>query len=85
MPNIDDDDFDDDDDYFDDDDDDDDDSFEGIRPNKMAQMLIEANNSPIPRAQSLWGMKDVEIKITPEALEIISNQVRILRICDMQN
>ena len=65
--------------YYDEDDDSDndsDDSFEGLKANRLAQLLIESKQSPIPKFQSLWGMKDVEVKIAPEALEVIANQVR---------
>jgi len=51
-----------------------DDSFQGLKENKLARLVTEAENSPIPHYQSLWGMKDVDLKFTPEALEIIANQ-----------
>lgn len=54
-----------------------DDSFQGLKENKLARMVTEAENSPIPHYQTLWGMKDVDLKFTPEALEIIANQVNI--------
>ena len=54
----------------------DDESLEGLKENKMAQLVLNDQNSPIPHFQNVWGMKDVELKITPEALEIIANQVR---------
>jgi hypothetical protein len=52
-----------------------DDSFQGLKENKLARMMTEAENSPIRHYQTLWGMKDVDLKFTPEALEIIANQV----------
>ena len=51
-----------------------DDSFQGLKENKLARLVTEAENSPIPHYQALWGMKDVDLKFTPEALEIIANQ-----------
>ena len=30
--------------------------------------------NPIEHYQSLWGMKDIELKFSPEALEVIANQ-----------
>lgn len=55
---------------------DDDESIEGLKENKLAQNLIgEAN--PIAYYQSLWGMKDVQLKFTPEALEVIANQATL--------
>ena len=57
---------------------DEDDSFEGLRENKLAQQLLyDSKTSPIAYYQSLWGMKDVQLKFTPEALEIIANQATI--------
>ena len=53
-----------------------DDSFQGLKENKLARMVTEAENSPIPHYQTLWGMKDVDLKFNPEALEIIANQVK---------
>jgi ATP-dependent protease HslVU (ClpYQ) ATPase subunit len=44
----------------------------------MAQLLLEAKNSPINQFQNLWGMKDVELVITPEAMEVIASQVQSL-------
>lgn len=55
--------------------DDDDDSFQGLKANKMAQLLLDSQKNLIQQCQDLWGMQDVELKITPEALEVISNQV----------
>ena len=52
-----------------------DDSFQGLKENKLARLMTEAENSPIPHYQMLWGMKDVDLKFNPEALEIIANQV----------
>jgi len=52
-----------------------DDSFQGLKENKLARLVTEAENSPIRHYQTLWGMKDVDLKFTPEALEIIANQV----------
>ena len=44
----------------------------------MAQQLLhDSKTSPIAYYQSLWGMKDVQLKFTPEALEIIANQATI--------
>ena len=40
-------------------------------------MLNDPKINPIAYYQSLWGMKDVTLKFTPEALEIISNQATI--------
>jgi hypothetical protein len=55
-----------------------DDSFQGLRENKLAQQLMsESKTSPIAYYQSLWGMKDVQLKFTPEALEVIANQATI--------
>jgi ATP-dependent protease Clp ATPase subunit len=39
------------------------------------QLMSESKTSPIAYYQSLWGMKDVQLKFTPEALEVIANQV----------
>lgn len=36
--------------------------------------MHESKTSPIAHYQSLWGMKDVQLKFTPEALEVIANQ-----------
>lgn len=55
--------------------DDGDDSFQGLKENKLAKLVTEAENSPIRHYQTLWGMKDVDLKFTPEALEIVANQV----------
>lgn len=41
------------------------------------QLLYDSKTSPIAYYQSLWGMKDVQLKFTPEALEIIANQATI--------
>ena len=57
--------------------DDADDSFQGLKENKLARLVTESENSPIRHYQTLWGMKDVDLKFTPEALEIIANQVSI--------
>ena len=55
---------------------DEDDSFQGLHECELAQQLMyESRTSPILRYQSLWGMKDVELKFQPEALEVIANQV----------
>ena len=52
-----------------------DESFEGLRVNKMAQtFLSDPNTNPIAYYQSLWGMNNVEIKFSPEALEVVANQ-----------
>lgn len=52
-----------------------DDSFKGLKENKLAkQLVLDAKNSPIPHYQTMWGMDDVELKFTPEALEVIANQ-----------
>merc|ERR1719219_2632770 len=54
---------------------DEDDSFQGLRENKLAQQLLnDSRTSPISYYQSLWGMKDVQLKFTPEALEVIANK-----------
>ena len=54
---------------------DEDESFQGLRESKLAQQLMhESKASPIAYYQSLWGMKDVQLKFTPEALEVIANQ-----------
>merc|ERR1712014_428604 len=53
----------------------DDESFEGLVENKLAQqMLNDSKINPIAHYQTLWGMNDVALKFTPEALEIITNQ-----------
>jgi len=39
------------------------------------RMVTEGENSPIRHYQTVWGMKDVDLKFNPEALEIIANQV----------
>ena len=53
----------------------DDESFEGLVENKLAQqMLNDSKINPIAHYQTLWGMNDVALKFTPEALEIIANQ-----------
>ena len=53
----------------------DDESFEGLIENKLAQqMLNDSKINPIAHYQTLWGMNDVALKFTPEALEIIANQ-----------
>ena len=57
--------------------DDGDDSFQGLKENKLAKLVTEAENSPIRHYQTLWGMKDVDLKFTPEALEIVANQVKM--------
>ncbi len=55
---------------------DEDDSFQGLKECELAQQLVdESKTSPILHYQSLWGMKDVELKFQPEALEVIANQV----------
>ena len=44
----------------------------------MAQnFLNDSNINPISYYQSLWGMKDVQLKFSPEALEVIANQATI--------
>lgn len=57
----------------------DDESYEGLRENKLAQSLLSSDSAsnPINYYQSLWGMKDVQLKFTPEALEVIANQATI--------
>jgi len=41
----------------------------------MAQAFFnDANLNPMAHYQSLWGMQDVQLKFTPEAMEIISIQ-----------
>ncbi len=55
----------------------DDDSFDGLKENKLAQTLLSlegTGSNPIAFYQSMWGMKDVQLKFTPEALEVIANQ-----------
>ena len=32
------------------------------------------NTNPIEHYKSIWGMKDIELKFSPEALEVIANQ-----------
>jgi len=55
-----------------------DDSFQGLVENKLAQqMLNDPKINPIAYYQNLWGMKDVTLKFTPEALEIIANQATL--------
>ena len=66
---------------------DEDDSYEGLEANKMAQTLTKPTiqtkstflkdskkTNPIEHYQDLWGMKDIELKFSPEALEVIANQ-----------
>ena len=58
-----------------------DDSYEGLKENKLAENFINDSsinpNNPIAYYQSLWGMKDVQLKFTPEALEVIANQATL--------
>lgn len=49
---------------------------EGVLENRMAKLLVEGKNSPIPHYLDLWGLKDVDFRVCPEALEVIANQVR---------
>ncbi|XP_059097314.1 ATP-dependent Clp protease ATP-binding subunit ClpX-like isoform X2 [Tigriopus californicus] len=49
-------------------------NFQGLKQTKLAQILLEAKNSPIPQFQNLWGLRDVEVKVTPEALELIADK-----------
>ena len=55
---------------------DDDESFVGLRENKLAKIFLTNEQSPIPKCVTLWRMDEVELKILPEALEIIANHVR---------
>ena len=42
---------------------------------ELTKLLAEATTKPLHNCQSLWGMKNVDLKFTPEALEIIATQV----------
>jgi len=50
-----------------------DESFEGLRENKLVRTLLE-DCTTIPKCQTLWGMRDVDLKINPEAMDVIANQ-----------
>ena len=56
---------------------DEDESYLGLMENKMAQLILEGKNSPIPQCLSLWGLQDIDLQITPEALDVIGEQVNI--------
>ena len=59
----------------DDDNDSEDESCFGLTENKMARLIFEGKNSPIPQCLSLWGLNDIDLQITPEALDVIGEQV----------
>ena len=46
---------------------------------ELTKLLAEATTKPLHNCQSLWGMKNVDLKFTPEALEIIATQVSLKR------
>ena len=65
-----------DDEYLDDDYDDEEEVYRSRREAKIREIIDEAKNNPIPDCQELWGLKGVELKVNPEAWEVIASQVR---------
>jgi len=58
-------------------DDEDDESFEALHDNNMMHLLREVKNIPINHFQKLLGMNDVELTMTPEAMEVIVAQAQL--------
>ena len=58
-------------------DDEDDESFEALHEKKTMHLLREVRNIPINHFQKLLGMNDVQLIITPEAMEVIVAQAQM--------
>ena len=63
----------------DNDDNDDDDSVYALHESRMLQLLRDVKSSPINHYQKLWGMNDVELTVTPEAMEVIVGQAQMTK------
>ena len=51
-----------------------DDSFQGLRTSETTRRLLRDAETLSRRCQALWGMMGVELRIAPEALEVVADR-----------